>query len=74
MAKLSCVCGTLLRDDDPDNALRMLSNDEFDVDRDATYLFGRSKLVLHCPVCGRLWVFWEPYGDASEYVFVPDES
>lgn len=69
MAKMICQCETLLRDDDPDgSSLLLLSRREFDVDLDSTYLFGLAKLVLHCPTCGRLWVFWEDGMAPVEYM------
>ena len=63
-----CRCETILRDDDPDGSLLLLSRREFDVDLDSTYLFGLAKLVQHCPMCGRLWVFWEDGMVAAEYL------
>ena len=72
MAKMICRCETILRDDDPDGSLLLISRREFDVDSDSTYLFGLAKLVLHCPTCGRLWVFWEDGMAAAEYLPAAD--
>ena len=68
MAKMICRCEMILRDDDPDCSLFLLSDREFDVDKDSAHLFGLAKLVLHCPACGRLWVFWEEGKAPAEYV------
>lgn len=68
MAKMICACGTLLRDDDPDGSILLLSRREFDVDVDSSHLFGLAKMALHCSTCGRLWVFWEDGMRATEYL------
>lgn len=80
MAKLLCRCGTILRDDDPDESYVMNSWRQFDaVDEEvestdnpdvtaSSLLFGTGVPVRRCPVCGRLWVFWGKDGFATEYV------
>lgn len=68
MATLRCRCGTVLRDDDPDEGLLLLTRGEFDVDQEPEVLLGRGREVWRCWTCGRLWVFWEPLGDPTEYV------
>jgi hypothetical protein len=73
MAKMACKCGTVLRDDDPDKSLLLLSRREFDVERTSETLFGRAIDVLQCGTCGRLWVFWDEAAEAVEYVRAPDD-
>jgi hypothetical protein len=68
VAKLLCKCGTVLRDDDPEYGLLLFKRREFDVDVDSILLLGRAREVWRCRTCGRLWVFWEPTGNAVEYV------
>lgn len=69
MAKMWCKCGEILRDDTPDWSFFLLSRREFDVDKDSTLLFGQARLVIRCPACGRLWVFWDDRV-AIEYALV----
>lgn len=71
MATMRCRCGTVLRDDDPALNHLLFSRGEFDVDQDSVMLLGRGREVWRCPVCGRLWVFWEPGGDPTEYLRAP---
>jgi hypothetical protein len=68
MAKMACACGTILRDDDPDASLFLLSSREFDVELSAVQLLGMARLVLRCPVCERLWIYWKDGERATEYV------
>lgn len=70
MAKIRCKCGVVLRDDDPQDSLFILSSEEFDVETPAADLFGKAKLVIRCNSCGRLWVFWDEFREPSEYVEV----
>lgn len=72
MAKTICACGTILRDDDPDDSLLLLSRREFNVDLDSSHLFGVARIVLHCPTCMRLWVFWEDGKGPTEYLTSPE--
>jgi hypothetical protein len=65
---MRCKCGTVLRDDNPDDGLLLLSRREFDVDLDAVLLRGRARDVSRCWTCGRLWVFWDKLGEPSEYL------
>jgi hypothetical protein len=60
MAKYVCRCGTITRDDDPDFGLSLFSGREYDAARDMHDLFLDAHQVWHCPICDRLWVFWEP--------------
>ncbi len=131
MAKMIYVCGTTLRDDDPDDSWLLLSRREFDVDLDSSHLLGlarmvrdfltildaysvdgalmaklrcacgriittsgeipnrlewkiisdvdfdefegivdaedvylRCKSIFRCPECGRLWIYWDGFGEA----------
>lgn len=73
MATLRCKCGTVLRDDNPDDGLLLLTRREFDVDVESVGLRGRARDVWKCWTCGRLWIFWDRTGDAVEYVEVSDE-
>jgi hypothetical protein len=73
MAKLRCACGTVLRDDDPDTSMFLLTRREFDVEEDGSMLLGRATLAVRCPVCGRLWVFWGDRTEGVEYVEIRDE-
>ena len=68
MAKMVCRCGNSLRDDNSDYSYFMLSWREFDVDVDPAVLMGRATQAWGCQQCGRLWVFWENLGKATEYI------
>ncbi len=69
MAKIPCRCGNILRDDDPTFSGRLLRNRNCDVELDSVALVGRSYEVWGCPICDRLWIFWERLGGkATEYV------
>lgn len=72
MATIRCKCGTILRDDDPEEGLLMFTRRDFDIDLDSGVLRGRARDAWRCWTCGRLWVFWEPTGDPTEYVVVDE--
>jgi hypothetical protein len=67
MAKMRCKCGTILRDDDPQDSFFLLSHEEFDLDVTSELLLGRAQLVVRCKVCQRLW-FWGEDGEMTEYL------
>ncbi|MCF2533206.1 hypothetical protein [Yinghuangia soli] len=68
MAKIRCTCGEFIRDDDPQQSMLMLARADFEVNSDPVLLFGKATLALRCPVCGRIWVFWDDSPVATEYV------
>ncbi len=69
MAKIPCRCGNILRDDNPTFSGRLFRNHDYDVSLDSAVLYGRSYEVWGCPICDRLWIFWERAGGkATEYV------
>jgi hypothetical protein len=70
MATFRCKCNTLLRDDDPDFGKYLFSRRDYDVDVESAELLGRAREVWECPVCGRLWVFWQT-GTAHPTEYVP---
>jgi len=70
MATIRCKCGTILRDDDPDNSYLLFAKKEFDVDIESVELLGRARDAWNCWTCGRLWIFWDPLGNPTEYVMV----
>ena len=67
MATMKCLCGTILRDDDPDSDYLIMTRREFDVDLDSGLLRGRARDAWRCWTCERLWIFWEAGGEPSEY-------
>lgn len=70
MAKLACKCGNVLRDDDPYFSYLLFRRHDYNVELDSAVLRGRAYEVWGCPVCGRLWIFWD-HGIgvyATEYV------
>jgi len=73
VAKFRCKCKTVLRDDDPDTSLLILSRRDFDVDFDSIILFGRAIEMLKCPTCRRLWIFGNGFGNAPE-CYTPEDS
>jgi hypothetical protein len=68
MATMRCKCGTVLRDDNPDSDYLLLSNREFDIDVDSGVLRGSARNVWRCWTCERLWIFWDPRGEPTEYL------
>lgn len=74
MPTLNCACGHRISYSaipSPDEWL-LISDVEFDSFSgmvDAEDIYRAMKSLLKCPVCGRLWVFWNGYQDvAQEYV------
>lgn len=59
MAKLACKCGAVLRDDDPVNSGHLFRYGDYDIELDSSVLIARSYDVWGCPICGRLWIFWD---------------
>jgi hypothetical protein len=70
MAKMKCKCDKIIRDDDSNDSLFLLTREQFDVDLDSVMLFGKAVLALKCNRCGRLWVYWGNGNVADEYVHV----
>ncbi|MET9266956.1 hypothetical protein [Amycolatopsis sp. NPDC004079] len=67
MAKIRCMCGNIVRDDDPHDTMYFLTDDEFDVEASGSTLFGKATRVVRCPECERLWI-WADDGVLTEYV------
>jgi hypothetical protein len=73
MPKVQCTCGEVLSFSGIPSPVewRIISDVKFDrfagqVDAEAIYR--GSDMMLKCPQCGRLWVFWEGADDPIEYV------
>jgi hypothetical protein len=74
MPKIVCKCGQWLRYGDIPNPIEWLFISDVEYDKfsgsvDAEVLYRAMKSFLQCPICGRLWVFWNGFGsDPDEYI------
>jgi len=67
-AKFLCTCGRQISTSGSiPNPIEwhLIADRDFDIDRDATDLMGRSVLAWICAGCGRLWVESGPVNDPS---------
>jgi hypothetical protein len=67
MATMRCICGAILRDDNPDSDCVLMSCREFDIDVDNSVLRGQARDVWRCWDCERLWVFLDERAEPAEY-------
>ncbi len=74
MPAIRCKCGEVLRYGEIPNPIEWLFISDTAYDTlsgaiDAEFLYGQMKSFLRCPVCKRLWVFWDGFdNDPSEYI------
>jgi hypothetical protein len=68
MPSIQCQCGTRLRFGEIPNPIEFLlvADTEFDKvseDQEWGKLYERMTHMLRCPVCSRLWVFWNGFSE-----------
>ena len=73
MPKLLCRCGEVLSFGAVPCPIewRVISDTKFEQFSglvDAELLYRATDVMLRCPVCGRLWVFWNGHEEPAEYV------
>jgi hypothetical protein len=74
MPKLLCRCDEVLRFGEIPCPIEWRVISDVDFDRfsgqvDAENIYRATQMMLKCPRCGRLWVFWDKESDTpSEYV------
>jgi hypothetical protein len=73
MPKLLCKCSEVLRYGEIPCPIewRLISDVDFErlsgqVDAEAVYQ--ATQMMLRCPRCDRLWVFWDQNADPTEYI------
>lgn len=74
MPHLTCQCGTTLRYGEIPCEIEWLLLRDTDFDKlpaavETEALYRQSNSLLRCPMCARLWVFWEGFQNPpTEYV------
>ena len=74
MPAIKCKCGETLRYGEIPNPIEWLFISDTEYDRlsgalDAEFLYRQMRSLLRCPICKRLWVFWNGFdNDPSEYL------
>jgi hypothetical protein len=76
MPKLLCKCNQVLSFGPIPSPIewRILSDERFDSFSgwvDAEDIYQATNMMLRCPNCGRLWVFWDEAANPVEYVPQP---
>jgi len=67
MPKLRCTCGEVLRYGEIPCPIEWLAISDVEYDElsepcDLEGLYRQMTTILRCPVCDRLWAFWEGFG------------
>lgn len=74
MPSIRCKCGELLRFGEIPNPIEWLLVrdtvfDKYQGTVDAEEIYRTMISALQCPKCGRLWVFWDGFGESpGEYL------
>lgn len=69
MPKLQCLCGTLIDYGSIPNSVewKLVSDADFDrLSDQPAKLYGTMTVMFRCPVCSRLWIFWDGFDKRPE--------
>ena len=77
MPSINCKCGTKLGYGEIPNPIEWLTIsdeafDSFEGEVDSEVIYREMKNILKCPICGRLWFFWNGFGNEPTS-YVPEQ-